>query len=69
MDALAAAIKALEKAKQELEKIGTVLSWELVAVNRSSFQVPKAEKKIAIFQERNCTLGRFQEMTAPCTLN
>ena len=45
MDTLAAAIKALEEAKQELDKIGMVLSWELIAVSRSSFQVQKSEKK------------------------
>ena len=44
MDVLSAAIKALEKAKQELEKINTVLSWELIVVNKSGKNAETGEK-------------------------
>jgi len=39
MDKFLAAIEALKTAKEELAKIGVILSWEVVAVNKSSCQV------------------------------
>jgi len=36
MDKFLTAVEALKAAKEELEKIGIILSWELVAVSRSS---------------------------------
>lgn len=38
MDKLLSALEALKNAKEELEKAGVTLSWELVAVNKSSYQ-------------------------------
>ena len=36
MDTLIIATEALNKAKQELEKNGILLSWEIVAVSKSN---------------------------------